>query len=149
MEKTGYEYVPLYGKYYYATDEGVVQEDANVSSIHDVARKHTANYYSDHSVAENNAKADDIFRQLRRFAAENGGIVSFHDVWYGKSFYTIGAERICDGFALWIYEQKFSPIPVLFATREAAKAAMDRFADQILWLLIEYEPMPKGWWDQE
>ena len=71
QKKTGYERVDKDQTYYIQDlNEGIVwtSEYCNDDSNADY---NTANYYSDKSVAKNNARADSLMRQLRRFAVEH------------------------------------------------------------------------------
>lgn len=72
-KKTGYERMPESDIYYYANPKGDV--DTTVEDCYDVDNEcyESANYYSSETVAENNARADKLMRQLRRFAVEHRG----------------------------------------------------------------------------
>ena len=70
-KKTGYERMPESDIYYYANPKGDV--DTTVEDCYDVDNEcyESANYYSSETVAENNARADKLMRQLRRFAVQH------------------------------------------------------------------------------
>ena len=70
-KKTGYERVPKSSVYFYVSYNDKV--DATVEDCYDVDNEcyESANYYSSETVAENNARADKLIRQLRRFSVEH------------------------------------------------------------------------------
>lgn len=106
------------------------------------------NYYTVESVAENNARADNLMRKLRRFAAEMHGCLS--------------GEKTQEMETWHIYMNKYGNLDVAqrvsgdphlfgeiaFATYVSASKALEIFKDELLWYFNEYDPMPKGWWDE-
>ena len=70
-KKTGYERVSELDIYFYANSGGYVETACE--DYYDVDNEYyeSANYYSDKTVAENNARADKLMRQLRRFSVEH------------------------------------------------------------------------------
>ena len=60
-----------YSPYSYVDSAGSVITDSDMGWEIDDLRFATANYYSSKEVARNNARADKLMRQLRRFAVEN------------------------------------------------------------------------------
>ena len=70
-KKTGYERVSESDIYFYANSRGYVE--TCTEDCYDIDNEYyeSANYYSDKTVAENNARADKLMRQLRRFAVEH------------------------------------------------------------------------------
>lgn len=105
------------------------------------------NYYTVESVAENNARADSLMRNLRRFAAEMHGCLS------GKKTQKMETWHI--------YMNKYGNLDVAqrvsadshlfgeiaFATYVSASKAIEIFKDELLWYFNEYDPMPEGWWE--
>lgn len=91
-----------------------------------------ANYYSSSVVAENNARADKLMRQLRRFAVEhkNGeldydcGVYTIH--WDGKKITTIRQ-----------YGRDFGHI--LFDSGKTCNLAIETFHDELIWYFTEYK----------
>lgn len=92
----------------------------------------SANYYSNEIVAENNARADKLMRQLRRFAVEhrNGGIdydcgvYTIH--WDGKLITTI--RQYCKDFG-----------HILFDSCNTCNLAIQTFHDELIWYFTEYK----------
>ena len=66
-KKTGYERVSELDIYFYANSGGYVETACEYYYDVDNEYYESANYYSDKTVAENNARADKLMRQLRRF----------------------------------------------------------------------------------
>lgn len=67
----GYERCETSNKYSYVDEKGEVTTEPDIELEEDDLRFATANYYSSKEVARNNARADKLMRQLRRFAVEN------------------------------------------------------------------------------
>ena len=67
----GYERCKTSNKYSYVDEKGEVIIESDINYEEDDLRFATANYYSSEEVARNNARADKLMRQLRRFAVEN------------------------------------------------------------------------------
>jgi len=141
-KKTGYEHRNS-GYYYVYTNGEVKYAGGPIAGIGEEEYK-CGNMYTDKSVAENNARADELMRDLRRFAAEHGGFPSYKT--YKYSAYEItylemsGELSITRAFANHVGN-------VLFMTKEAAQLAADIFHDKLIWYFTEYDPMPEGWWD--
>ena len=70
-KKTGYERVVVDDEYYYVDSKGDVRWQPDDGVYFDGGCYDTANYYSSETVAQNNARADQLMRQLRRFAVEH------------------------------------------------------------------------------
>lgn len=136
-KKTGYERVDLGDRYYYfdgweVDDHSEDIEDAD-DDIYD-----GANYYSDKTIAENNARADRLHRQLRRFAVEhreheldwgNERQSKFHiDYWCGDGKLYVGFYNVIKTFGV-----------IWFDSKEAAEAAIEEFKDELIWYFTEYK----------
>ena len=98
----------------------------------------SANYYSSDIMAENNARADKLMRQLRRFSVQHREPgINFNNANTAK-FYII-----CD------YENdelrsnyiSFTKVfgAIYFDSREVANAAIDKFHDELIWYFTEYK----------
>ena len=70
-KKTGYERIPDPNGYFYVNAKGEVEYGVDLYDYIDDKYYNSANYYSSKEVAENNARADKLVRQLRRFAVEH------------------------------------------------------------------------------
>ena len=137
-KKTGYERVPESSVYFYVSYNDKV--DTTVEDCYDVDNEcyESANYYSSETVAENNARADKLMRQLRRFAVEHRECgVNFNDtntekyyVYYDYKNDELGASfvRRTRDFGL-----------IHFDSEETAQAAIDEFRDELIWYFTEYK----------
>ena len=137
-KKTGYERVPKNGKYFYEFGKGDVESD--IEDCYDIDNEYyeSANYYSDKTVAENNARADKLMRQLRRFAVEHrGNGVNPNDVNAKKYciYYDYGNNTL--GAAFTLYAKTFGVTP--FDSEETTQAAIDKFRDELIWYFTEYK----------
>ena len=134
---TGYERVRS-GSTYYTDSCGVVKTFTKCASDSnfDKAVYEIGNYYSDPDVATNNICADNLMRQLRRFAVENRKT----DIdWNGKQYkyylYYDHLHKIIDIGATTCW-RNFGQI--YFDTKETAISAIEIFEDELLWYFTEY-----------
>lgn len=137
-KKTGYERVPEGDYFYYESCRGNAESSIDEHCYIDDEFYASAYYYSSKTVAENNARADKLMRQLRRFSVEhreNG--VNLNDINTKKNY-------IC-----YDYEDNELRISLMFSTRvfgaiyfdseETAQAAIDKFHDELIWYFTEYK----------
>lgn len=130
---TGYERVNGERYYYnsghlieYVIDTGDVKSD----TLYDIA-----NYYSNVNIANNNARADKLMKQLRRFAVEHREkdidwtISCKHYIYYD---YELNKIEISDMICCRDFGQ------IYFDTEETAKLAAETFKDELLWYFTEY-----------
>ena len=136
--ETGYERVPKNGKYFYEFGKGDVESD--IEDYYDIDNEYyeSANYYSDKTVAENNARADKLMRQLRRFAVEHRG--------HGVNFNSTETEKYCiyydcENDKLWVGLSLCSKYfgTIYFDSEETTQAAIDEFRDELIWYFTEYK----------
>ena len=71
--ETGYERVPENCDFYYESSGATVELGFDERCYIDDKYYDIANYYSSDFVAENNARADKLMRQIRRFSVEHRG----------------------------------------------------------------------------
>lgn len=139
-KKTGYERVELGGHYWYEAMIGGVQEVVNMNTVTDENIYEAANYYSNQTVAENNARADKLMRQLRRFAVEHRQEpLDWLDD--NHAIYCISYDYKLDSFLeVWgdVYTDRDFGV-VYFDSYETAKLAMDTFKDELIWYFTEYK----------
>lgn len=137
--KTGYERVD--------EDESYFVDDT-INDGHEVLGGRTlvnnlyyinGNYYNDKSIVENNAHADRLLRQLRRWQAQNDKVISVSD-WKNNQIdkyciaYSYGDEKL---YANNFYYTRL-PNVIYFTTQEKAEDAIEQFADELLWYFTEY-----------
>ena len=136
--ETGYERVPESDIYYYADSRGYVKTDCE--DYYDIDNEYyeSANYYSDKTVAKNNARADKLMCQLRRFSVEHRECgINLNDMNTKKFFVTYNYENneIQPGYTLQV--KAFGTI--CFDSREATQAAINEFHDELIWYFTEYK----------
>ena len=136
--KTGYERANIADDYYYETSAGDINRYSEGHYADDNKIYETANYYSSEIVANNNARADRLMRQLRRFAVENREHgIDWNDQeeikWYIAFFHH--EHELCVYNALKC--QSFGVI--YFDSKEAAQAAVNAFHDELIWYFTEYK----------
>lgn len=134
-KKTGYEKETE--RYYTISTSGRIEESTNIDSIIDKIRYEEANFYSSKEVALNNARADKLMRQLRRFAVEhrksnidwNNKKTYKYYIYFNHSLKQIEIEHICYSHDIGIY----------FDTQEHAQLALDTFYNELIWYFTEYK----------
>lgn len=135
-KKTGYERTPN-KIYYWLTGDGVVRFQCDNSPV-DLDTYKAANYYSDFTVAENNARADKLMRQLRRFAVEHREQeLNWNDSDQSKYFiyYKFPTSRFDIA-----YVNSIKRIgEIYFDSPETAQLAIDTFHDELIWYFTEYK----------
>ena len=137
-KKTGYERVPESDIYFYANTKGDVETACEDCYDIDDEYYESANYYSDKTVAENNARADKLMRQLRRFSVEHRECeVNLNDMDTKKYciYYDYGNNTL--GTAFTLCAKTFGTIR--FDSEETAQAAIDEFRDELIWYFTEYK----------
>ena len=135
---TGYERV-RYGSTYYTDSRGKVitfEESAGDSKFNEEVYK-SGNYYSDPDVANNNARADKLMRQLRRFAVENRKVdIDWTNANQNKHYLYydyVNKEFFINSTSYW---RTFGQI--YFDTKETAQRALEIFKDELLWYFTKY-----------
>ena len=136
-KKTGYELVKDGQTYSFVNNYGEVitvdhQDDDDDNRYSD------ANYYSSAIVAENNARADKLMRQLRRFAVEsrivkpdwNKKDVRKWVIYYDATRKVLDVTDSC-------FNQYFGTIYFDLALR--AKQAIANYTDELIWYFTEYK----------
>ena len=137
-KKTGYERVPESDIYFYAHSGGYVGTASEDYCNIDNEYYESANYYSDKTVAENNARADKLMRQLRRFSVEYRECeVNLSDINTAK-FYIYYDYR---GYKLESASTFSSEVfgTIHFDSKEAIQSAIDEFHDELVWYFTEYK----------
>jgi hypothetical protein len=140
-KKTGYERVEE-GEICFSSDpieeNGIGEMTDNYLAIYN-SYYESADYYSDEEVAINNARADKLMRQLRRFAVENAE----NELDWKKDFYSQYKWYI-----YYSYEEQVIGIDcnwtrrnfgqIYFDHYETTQKAIDTFKDELIWYFTEY-----------
>lgn len=137
-KKTGYELPELNEQYCYVDSFGdLMFRYLSESCGNDIKLLDGANCYSDKTVAKNNARADKLMRQLRRFAVEHREKdvnwrtnYNLFEVWYDYPTDKIKIEEVWS-------ERSFGSI--VFDSEETAQLAIDTFRDELIWYFTEYK----------
>lgn len=134
--KTGYERAGDGHTYNYVNTWGEVMTIDDEDPDDDLNYK-IANYYSDFSIAENNARADKLMRQLRRFAVEHReNEIDWNS---GPRKYFIYNAGNTDNLKIdYCYRTRYFG-GIFFDTPEAAKLAIETFYDELVWYFTEYK----------
>ena len=136
--ETGYERVSESDIYFYANSRGCVETACE--DYYDVDNEYyeSANYYSSKTVAENNARADKLMRQLRRFSVEHREHgVNLNDTNTKKNYICYDYEDNELRTSFMFSSRIFGAIN--FDSEETAQAAIDEFHDELIWYFTEYE----------
>lgn len=92
----------------------------------------SANYYSDETVAANNARADKLMRQLRRFAVEhreNNNPTERYSIYYVKNPGVLQLRR----------DETFCFCAPWFDSQHTGAQAIEEFKDELIWYFTEYK----------
>lgn len=129
-------------KHYFVNTIDLVIEDEN-TVLFDQNRYDVGNYYSDKVIAENNARADRLLRQLRQWQALNDEPVNKRDLI--QLIFTIGYDYKKDdagndaGLYAYSYHRPVSFGEIHFSTRDKVKEAINVFKDELTWYFTEYQ----------
>lgn len=133
----GYERWGMNNKYSYVNGKGEVRTESDIGLEEDDLRFTIANYYSSSGVARNNARADQLMRQLRRFAVENRkDKIDWNDEKKHKYniCYSYPIQKIFVDF-----ESNCRNFEIYFDSYEAAERAIEEFKDELIWYFTEYK----------
>lgn len=142
---TGYEKIEEEGSYYYIDECDDISEnssDCYLANVH----YDSANYYSNRNVAANNQRADTLMREVRRFAAMNGGVVApsqlLEEEQIQENNYVITCVNnktlLCCEMSSYDNYPHFGLI--LFRSKEGCRKCIEVFHDELLWYFTEYQP---------
>lgn len=136
-KKTGYERVYTYEGYYRLSTNDCIIPTTELGNDYDDKSYELCNYYSSRQVAENNARADKLMRQLRRFAVEHREEpIDWKETSQHKFYiYYTNKYGISIGDVVALYD--FGAI--YFDTKEATQLAISIFKDELLWYFKEYQ----------
>lgn len=137
QKPTGYERTNQGKNYWLDNFDGEVTCDGDYHTSDSNAAYTTANYYTSEKVAINNSRADQLMRQLRRFAVEHRKLdINWNDQaqlkWHISFNYA--DHNLYTGSA-WIY--RVSSV-IYFDSKETAQAAIEAFYDELIWYFTEY-----------
>lgn len=142
-KKTGYERVEYDERYWTVYSDGDIGSATEHADSYAIDRWNDANYYADEKLAKDNARADRLMRNLRRFAAENGGIPSVEDWDTAELKYGITCIYRHDAPNIQSYKVASARGlgEIFFNDERAANKAIEKFHDELIWYFTEYEAM--------
>ena len=136
--KTGYESLGT-GETYYLVDVDDEITTMKYDSRLDRDCYDVGNYYSDKVIAENNARADRLLRQLRQWQALNDKAITKKD-WKGYDVikYNIDYDYLTNRLLVrWTGRYRKLNV-VYFTSEEKAEKAIKVFEDELIWYFTEY-----------
>lgn len=139
-QRTGYERVEKSETYYVIdTEYNSISKIIEFNDQKDEQCYNTGNYYSDKTIAENNARADRLLRQLRQWQAQNDKVISVSD-WKNDKInkYCIAYNYSLNELSIGIEQKLRRPNAIYFSTFQKAEEAIEVFKDELLWYFTEY-----------
>ena len=126
-------------KYYFVNTIDLVIEDEN-TVLFDQNRYDVGNYYSDKTIAENNARADRLLRQLKQWQAQNDKAISISD-WKNEGIikYFIAYNNRSSLFEIGRCSRRREPNIIYFTTKDKVSKAVKNFRDELEWYFTEYQ----------
>lgn len=138
QKRTGYER-KRGDVYWYVNYNDTLEWNSEYNSRQDDEIYETGNYYTSKKLAEDNARADRLMRQLRRFAVthrecESGWGNCNSDVFY--IYYNYDTKEL-----VWDYTESSSKDlgSIYFDSLQTALDAIDAFRDELIWYFTEYK----------
>ena len=136
--RTGYERVEVEETYYLVeVDDEITNMKHNGQLDRDCYD--VGNYYSNKTIAENNARADRLLRQLRQWQAQNDKAISISD-WKNDKInkYCIAYNYSLNELNTGMERRLRRPNAIYFSTSQKAEEAIEVFKDELLWYFTEY-----------
>lgn len=140
-QRTGYERVEKRETYYVINTED--DSMINITEFNDQTDErcyNTGNYYSDKTIAENNARADRLLRQLKQWQAQNDKAISISD-WKNEGIikYFIAYNYRSSLFEIGRCSRRREPNIIYFTTKDKVSKAVKNFRDELEWYFTEYQ----------
>ena len=133
---TGYKNMGRGHSYSFVDSYGDVRT-LDHEDMDDDKRYADGNYYSNRHVAENNARADKLMRQLRRFAVEHRRNNSMWENDNEKYYIYYSHNQHALSWCFGNVTQVFGTI--YFDSETAVTLAIKTFHDELIWYFIEYK----------
>lgn len=128
-KETGYERSKQGETFFYQHSDGDVKSGYDHYNGNIYNYFYSANYYSSETVAENNARADKLMRQLRRVAVEHRTKNNPTEKFYIYYMNQVGLQ---------VGRSDSRYIGPWFDTLHAAAQAIEVFKDELIWYFTEY-----------
>ena len=137
-KKSGYERVKFKERYYSICIDGVVSDTNEGNYPLDNNLYYIANYYSDKTIAENNARADRLMRQLRRFAVEHRKKeIDWNN--YNEVKWNVYFDYSEEDFFINYCPHQKDLFGIYFDSEKTAELAIETFHDELIWYFTEYK----------
>lgn len=134
--QTGYEKGYWNDGFWYVDECGEICNTTDNCDLIGPDEYNAANYYSDKTVAENNARADTLMRKLRRLVVEHRqkAIDYKNNSWYELcyDYYDPSIKVISVS-----YQKYFGAI--CFDSQKTAELAIEYYKDELIWYFTEYK----------
>lgn len=139
-QRTGYERVEKGDVYYLNIINGETVAETECNGRIDEGRYDTGNYYSNKTIAENNARADRLQRCLRQWQAANDKVISISD-WKNDEInkYFITYNYRSSLFEIGRSSQRREPNIIYFTTKGKVTEAIKNFRNELEWYFSEYQ----------
>lgn len=137
-KKTGYERVNIGMGYYAVSPWGDVDTMSESNYTIDDDYYDNVNYYSSKEIAKNNARADRLMRQLRRFSVENR-VTNIEWVRGSNPKYFIYYDYSKESLEVEKNYYFRSPGLVCFDSINSTARAIKEFKDELIWYFTEYK----------
>lgn len=136
-QPTGYERVKKGDVYYFNITRSETVAEVECNRRIDEGRYDTGNYYSDKTIAKNNARADRLLCCLRQWQALNDRAIN----WKNKNIrkYTIRYDYAMNMFNVIPNFCERCLNDVYFTTRETAQRAINVFKVELEWYFTQYQ----------
>lgn len=137
---TGYERVEKGSTYFFNDGLSDMNSTKEEKDMVDQDYYDNGNYYSDRTIAINNAKADSLLCHLRQWQAQNDKVISQKD-WKDDNIlkYYIYYDYFGD-FSFVTYTARYRSLNnIYFTSEEKAKEAINVFKDKLKWYFTEYQ----------
>lgn len=126
-------------KYYFVNAEGLVIEEKD-TALFDQNCYDVGNYYSNKTIAKNNARADRLLCCLRQWQAANDKVISISD-WENDEInkYFITYNYRSSLFEIGRSPQRREPNIIYFTTKGKVTEAIKNFRNELEWYFSEYQ----------
>lgn len=135
---TGYERAKKDDVYYYVNARGETHRVREICDEFDNNCYDAASYYSFEVVAENNARADKLMRQLRRFAVEHReSDIDWNNFNQEKWFFDYDYKNVelTIESCCWLRDLG----SICFDSYKTAQDALNAFHDELIWYFTKYK----------
>lgn len=135
--RSGYERVEENETYYVIDAAGKAYARGERNDTVDKENYKNANYYSNVDVSCQNARADKVMRQLRRFAVERAKKIERTSGYVIRKFFI--KFNYTEGISVDSDDENIIQGVVYFDSEASAREAIEAFRDELIWYFKEYK----------